>query len=176
MNLLRLMKKTYAEMEKTYQRYPKEHIFICIMARNIFINAYKSNITQSDFMNYYPRFKNWITTQGKKYSPSYSNEEAGWYYDDNTNDLVPTSEKLKVLKKFIIQLEAEQEPVDASVYNRLVDKMNIMNQTMITDSKFLQVMINMDSDLANKAVNLINKYGINKALEISKTMQSQSNE
>ena len=53
-------------------------------------------------------------------------------------------------------------------YNKLVDRLNAIDKVRITDSKFLQVMINLAPEIADQAIKLINKYGLNKAMKAAK--------
>jgi len=50
----------------------------------------------------------------------------------------------------------------------IIGKLDANIRTRIEDGKFLQVLINLCPENADKAIELINKYGINKAMHISK--------
>jgi len=62
----------------------------------------------------------------------------------------------------------EKEIADKNAYNKLIDILEILRETGIEDRKFLQVMINLDEKLADKAMELIDLHGINNALRISR--------
>jgi len=49
-------------------------------------------------------------------------------------------------------------------YDKLVNRLNAIEKTRIDDAKFLQIMINLAPDVADKAIEIINKHGLNKAL------------
>jgi len=53
------------------------------------------------------------------------------------------------------------------------DQFNVIKRQRIEDSKYLQIMINLAPEIEEKAYNLINEHGLNKALRISndKTIQ-----
>jgi len=56
-------------------------------------------------------------------------------------------------------------------YNKLIDKLDIVEKTRITDGKFLQVLINLDKANAESAIDLINKVGLNQAMKIANQVE-----
>ena len=59
-------------------------------------------------------------------------------------------------------------------YNEMVDKCNALQKTYEEDSKFLQIMINLSPETEKKALELIDQFGLIKALqESTKTMNGK---
>ena len=53
-------------------------------------------------------------------------------------------------------------------YNEMVDKFNALKKTYEKDNKFLQIMINLSPETEKKALELIDQFGLTKALHKSK--------
>ena len=121
MELLELMERTLKQIKKLYSMNPNVVIYICIVARTTYILYSGPNgtpalslsdyvISLNDFMDLYPRFKEWIMEQGQVYNPDYNDcnmfDTYEWIYPNG--DRVDVKEKIKQLEKFIEELRKER--------------------------------------------------------------------